>query len=147
MKMSLNPNQTHKVLMGSPVKKNPVLKTLAKKKSHINTIKSSLMKTWSVLQRKKSKKAKKLKTISKLLLRRNFPTKKRTKKAQKQIEKKRRISLSKWSFIKLIKRNNSLRILLAARKNATNNSWENSTENLTRKNNHFNSYNIFYNED
>lgn len=45
MKMSLNHNQTHKLLMRSPAKKNPVLKTLAKKKSLIKTIKNSLMKT------------------------------------------------------------------------------------------------------
>lgn len=43
--MSLNPNQIHKTLMMTPVKKNLVLKTLAKKKSLIKTIKSSLMKT------------------------------------------------------------------------------------------------------
>lgn len=82
-------------------------------------------------------------SISKHLLRRNSQIKKRTKKDQKPTEKKRKINLTKWLFTGSIKRNNSLRISLAARKNAINNSWENSIGDLTKKNNCFNSYNIF----
>lgn len=45
--------------------------------------------------------------IFRQLSRRNLQTKKRTKKAQKQIEKKRKTNPFKWLFTESIKRNNS----------------------------------------